>query len=853
MIIPVSQWNVNLQSLPDVDEILDFLSTELPPLSYWIQIAVDYYKLGKYQAFEKVLRTGTSEEIERLYQDSKEEKISMLNRLAAFYFGMAFNCSDNSKREELLNQASTFIRAADGKDINAKINWISRGYLILAKSQIESAVYYFNNTLAAQPDNILALLGRACIYYHNKEYSKALGVYARVIRKNPRVPSNVRLGLAFCQYKLGNKQIAYKALQRVLTLESNNADALIALAILELENGKNEEYLKMLVRAYNADKLHPLVNLHLARHYFYKQDYEKGIKLAEFSINRIKEGDKQVTDISKLRSEGYFTLGQCYHAQGDYENAFRHYTQSVRLDPGFIMAQYALGQMYLYQKDITKACVCFETVLEKYPHNYETLKVLGSIYAKQHKKEVALEKLHMVVKSNPEDYEAWVEIAQLLEISKPKLALEAYEKALANIDNPPQELWNNIAILRHKTKDQIGAEIAYSKITEKKKTLIYNKARWHEDNGRIAQAEELYNEVLVEQPHHSDALLRLGIIAKKKGDYTKALEFTRTAITNDKKPINALCQKGALEAELGEIRKALETFNKVIMEHSHHDIYALLAMGNQYYESALTSKENYEINLKRAVQYFLKVISLDEYNCYAAIGVGMILSESGDLKQAQDTFKQVYDINQNLEFMLINQGALSMLQGRFEPAIKLYTKAWMKQALDKEILGTYLATAYFMAKKYNESANILKEIPKSATSMYNLGLVTHEHAVFLCKKHNRDVNDTKIAIIKIEESLKAYDTVINTKWDARVGIESRAEDKRRIDWAIRKAMDKVDIAKRLQEDCQIYLENDMKNSFNQEQEKLRSKEQLKELLQNRIEDIPIKHQKISEDEDEELA
>ena len=158
-----------------------------------------------------------------------------------------------------------------------------------------------------------------------------------------------------------------------------------------------------------------------------------------------------------------------------------------------------------------------------------------------------------------------------------------------------------------------------------------------------------------------------------------------------------------------------------------------------------------------------------------------------------------------------------------------------------------------MAKKYNESANILKEIPKSATSMYNLGLVTHEHAVFLCKKHNRDVNDTKIAIIKIEESLKAYDTVINTKWDARVGIESRAEDKRRIDWAIRKAMDKVDIAKRLQEDCQIYLENDMKNSFNQEQEKLRSKEQLKELLQNRIEDIPIKHQKISEDEDEELA
>ena len=122
MIVPVSNWNVKIKNLPEVDEILDFLSAELPPLSYWLQIAIQYYKEGKFLSFEKILRAGTSEEIERVYNDCREEKISMLNRLAALYFGMAFNSSDNSKREEFLNQASTFIRAADGKDINAKIN-----------------------------------------------------------------------------------------------------------------------------------------------------------------------------------------------------------------------------------------------------------------------------------------------------------------------------------------------------------------------------------------------------------------------------------------------------------------------------------------------------------------------------------------------------------------------------------------------------------------------------------------------------------------------------------------------------------------------------------------------------------
>lgn len=845
MLIPARLCNVQVKTLPEVDEILFFLSKELPPLASWLEIAVEYYRQGKFHAFERILRTGTSEEIERLYPECKEEKIAMLNRLAALYFGMAFNCADNSKREDLFNQASTFIRTADGKDINARINWVSRGYLILAKCQIESAVYYFNNTIAAQPDNILALLGRACISYHNKEYSKALMMYAKVIQISPKVPANVRLGLAFCHYRLGNKVLAYKALQRVLNLDPSNADALIAIAILELEKGNSELYMSTLVKAYHADKSNPLVNLHLSRHYFYKQEYEKSIKLAEFCINRIKDGDKQVTEISKLRSEGYFTLGQCYHAQGDYENAFRHYTQSVKLDPEFILAQFAIGQMFLHQKDISKACSTFEIVLEKHPYNYETLKILGSIYTKQHKKEAALEKLHMVVKIHPEDYEAWIEIAQLLEISKPKQALEAYERALGNIENPPAELWNNIAILRHKTKDQIGAEIAYSKITEKKKTLIYNKARWNEDNGRVAVAVDLYNEVLVEQPNHSDALLRLGILAKKRGDYMKALEFTRAAILNDKKPINALCQKGALEAELGETRKALETFNKVIMEHSHHDIYALLAMGNLYYESGLNSKEGLDPNLKRAIQYFLKVISLDEHNCYAAIGVGIILAESGDFKQAQETFKQVYDINQALDFMLVNQGTLAMLQGRIDSAIKLYSKAWEKHALDRETLGTYLATAYFIGKKYEESIKILKEVPKNASSLYNLGLVYHEHALFLCKKENRNVNDTKLAISNIALCLEAYETVISSKWEVRAGIESKAEDKRKIDWAIRKAIDKIEIGKRLQEDCQIYLENDMRCCMSQDLEITRSKEQLRENLEN-DEDMVRKRQKFQE-------
>lgn len=669
---------VNDAPLPEVEDLVDHLTTDLPPLNTWLQLGLKYYKQGKYSAFEKILKVGSGDELEKMpqYRSSKEERISMLNRLSAFYFERALLSTDSTQREELFNVAGAFKGSADSKDVNEKQNWVYRGFLLMAKGQMENGVYYFNNTITGDSENIVALLGKACILYHRESFLEALQHYAKIIMINPCVPPNVRLGLGYCHYKLGNKELAYKAFRRVLDLDPNSAEAFIGLALLEYEKGKYKEYLDYVVKAYKADRTNSAANLHLAKHYFYKNDYDRSIKLAEFCLSHIAEVEKQIQDIQKLKAECYYILALCQHAQNNFENAFRQYNQSVKFNPNMHLAQYGLGQMYIHQNDIDKAINCFENVLKKVPNNYESLRILGSLYAKQHKKELAIEKLNSVIKLNPNDYEVWIEMAHLLEISKPKQALEAYEKALVGIQNPPQELINNIAILRHKTGDQIGAEIAYSLISDKKKTLIYNKARWHEDNDRLEEAKNLYVDLLTENSHYSDAYIRLGMISRKQKDYVKALDYSRQAISSDKKPINALCLKGTLEAELGEYKKALETFNKVIMEHSHHDLYALLAMGNQYYELAVTSKaDQFEKNLKRALQFYLKVLSLDEHNAYAAVGAAIILAEHGDYNQAHETFKQVLDASDGLEFILVNQAHILFLQGKYEASSKVYAKA----------------------------------------------------------------------------------------------------------------------------------------------------------------------------------
>lgn len=46
-----------------------------------------------------------------------------------------------------------------------------------------------------------------------------------------------------------------------------------------------------------------------------------------------------------------------------------------------MLPYFGLGQMYIARGDTDNAAQCFEKVLSAQPGNYETMKILGSLYA----------------------------------------------------------------------------------------------------------------------------------------------------------------------------------------------------------------------------------------------------------------------------------------------------------------------------------------------------------------------------------------------------------------------------------------------------------------------------------------
>ena len=73
--------------------------------------------------------------------------------------------------------------------------------------------------------------------------------------------------------------------------------------------------------------------------------------------------------------------------------------------------------MYIYRGDMENAAQCFEKVLKAQPGNYETMKILGSLYANsdnEDKRRIAVTHLKKVTEQYPEDVEAW--IGKLIEL-----------------------------------------------------------------------------------------------------------------------------------------------------------------------------------------------------------------------------------------------------------------------------------------------------------------------------------------------------------------------------------------------------------------------------------------------------
>lgn len=365
------------------------------------------------------------------------------------------------------------------------------------------------------------------------------------------------------------------------------------------------------------------------------------------------------------------------------------------------------------------------------PGNYETMKILGSLYANsssQSKRDIAKTHLKKVTEQFPDDIEAWIELAQILEQNDLQGSLQAYATATQILkekvnDDIPPEILNNVAALHYRldnleeAKAKLDASIERAKIESQHDdqyynsisvTMKYNLARLNEAMCAFDKADQLYKDILKEHPNYIDCYLRLGCMARDKGLIFVASDFFKDALKINTENPDTRSLLGNLHLAKMQWTLGQKNFETILKNPATSaDAYSLIALGNFWLQTLHMPGKEKEKEKKyqdQALSIYKQVLRTDPKNIWATNGIGAVLAHKGCINEARDIFAQVREATADFSDVWLNIAHVYVEQKQYVSAIQMYENCLKKFFRHNNVeVMQYLARAYFRAGKLKEA------------------------------------------------------------------------------------------------------------------------------------------------------
>ena len=252
--------------------------------------------------------------------------------------------------------------------------------------------------------------------------------------------------------------------------------------------------------------------------------------------------------------------------------------------------------------------------------------------------------------------------------------------------------------------------------------------------GHLAQANVIYQQVLAKQPNHFDALHLSGVISLQSKNPAQAAQLIGKAIEVNPNDASAHCNCGVALKELSRLEDALVSYGKAIaIKPDYADAYN--NRGN-----ALKGLNR----LEEAVASYEKAIAMKPEYAEAHTNRGVVLRDLGRLNEALADHDKAITIKPDYAEAHSNRGNALQELGRFKEALASYDKAI-------EISPEY-------SKTFNHRGVALKELERleEALSSYDKAIAMNPE----CAEAYYNRGNTLREFKRLEEALKSYDNAI---------------------------------------------------------------------------------------------
>ncbi|MGD0139305.1 MAG: tetratricopeptide repeat protein [Tepidisphaeraceae bacterium] len=221
----------------------------------------------------------------------------------------------------------------------------------------------------------------------------------------------------------------------------------------------------------------------------------------------------------------------------------------------------------------------------------------------------------------------------------------------------------------------------------------------HHQAGRLAEAEQIYREILQLRPNDPEALHLFGVLTGQRGKTDAAIELVRRAIGVKPRFAEAYRNLGTLLSEKGGFKEAGEAFQTLLQEWptdcpSHGELGAKFA-GNEYFQQAVSAfwkaieirpdfaEAHHDLGsilgilnrLDEAIAAQSKAIALKPGLAEAHYSLGILLSRKGRTDEALAAYRRAAELKPDFADACVNVGNVLRQCGRWEEAIAAYQQA----------------------------------------------------------------------------------------------------------------------------------------------------------------------------------
>ena len=183
--------------------------------------------------------------------------------------------------------------------------------------------------------------------------------------------------------------------------------------------------------------------------------------------------------------------------------------------------------------------------------------------------------------------------------------------------------------------------------------------------GKLPKAEQLYQQVLADNPRNSDALHLLGVIAYQVGKHEISVNLITNAIEIDSQQVEAYNNLGIVFKEQGKLEESVQAHHKAIEIQPDH-AEALYNLGDTYQKQG---------KLEESIQAYYKAIEIQPNYTEAYNNLGIALKEQGELELAIQAYHKAIEIQPNYAEVHYNLGNAYQEQIKLELATQVYHKA----------------------------------------------------------------------------------------------------------------------------------------------------------------------------------